>query len=83
MPLRSLAAIGALLLLGSLGCGTRYQRTLVQEQGGTKTLLRAELRGGGTVSKGYAHPVTIAGVRIAHILASIDYSEVESSGTGA
>ena len=55
-----------------LGCGTRYTRVPVYEDELTTVLLRAELRDGQPVDRGFAHPATIAGVRLAHVLAQID-----------
>ncbi len=62
----------ALCLLATLACGPRYARVLVREQDGLRAALRAELRGGDAVARGFAHPATIAGVRLAHVLARID-----------
>ncbi len=82
MPSRSaLVLLSALVLaIGGLGCGVRYQRTLVQEQGGLKTQLRTEIRGRTQVHKGHSHPATIAPIRVSHILARIDVRMKEGEG---
>src|SRR5262245_14338479 len=63
---------GGGLLLASTGCGTRYARVPVSDDGSIKVVLRAELRDGQPVDRGFKHPATISGVRIAHVLAQID-----------
>jgi hypothetical protein len=62
----------AAVLVASLGCGTRYTREPVYTDDFAKVLLRAELREGEPVPRGFAHPATISAVRLAHILAQID-----------
>jgi hypothetical protein len=62
----------AALLLASLGCGTRYARVPVHSDDLTQVTLRAELRDGAPVPRGFAHPATLSGVRLAHVLAQID-----------
>jgi hypothetical protein len=75
--------VAAALLLASLGCGTRYARVPVHSDDLTQVVLRAELRGGKPVARGFAHPATIAGVRIAHVLAQIDVRvDKGDEGTG-
>lgn len=68
------ASLAALLaaLVGSAGCGTRYARVPVHADDAAKVVLRAELRDGKPVDRGFAHPATISGVRLAHMLAQID-----------
>jgi hypothetical protein len=63
-----------LLLAAALlaGCGTRYARVPVHQGDDASVVLRAELRDGEPVERGFAHPATISGVRIAHVLAQID-----------
>jgi hypothetical protein len=63
--------LGLGLLLG-MGCGTRYARVPVSEDEGLQVVLRAELRDGQAVERGFLHPATISAVRIAHVLAQID-----------
>jgi hypothetical protein len=66
------------LLLASLaaglaiGCITRPAKVPIFEEGGVDIFLRSDVRGFSTVEKGYSHPVTIAPVRIAHILSRLD-----------
>ena len=60
------------LTLASAGCGTRYVRVPLQEDDDTKVLLRAELRDGKPLDRGFHHPATISGVRLAHMLAQLD-----------
>jgi hypothetical protein len=59
-------------LVGSAGCGTRYARVPVHADDAANVVLRAELRDGEPVDRGFAHPTTISGVRLAHMLAQID-----------
>lgn len=60
------------LLLASVGCGTRYARVPVHSDDLTQVVLRAELRDGKPVPRAFAHPATISGVRLAHVLAQVD-----------
>jgi hypothetical protein len=62
---------GAALWLG-FGCGTRYARVPVHADDLTQVVLRAELRDGRPVARGFAHPATISGVRLSHVLAQLD-----------
>jgi hypothetical protein len=68
---RSGLLLAAALLLAN-GCGTTYLRVPVHEDELTRVLLRAEKRDGQPVERGFAHPATISGVRLAHVLAQID-----------
>ena len=54
----------------AIGCATRP--TPVFDESGVRVFVRADVRWFRTVEKGDAHPVTIAPVRIAHILSRID-----------
>ena len=83
---RSLAplALGlALVTSAASGCGARYSRHVLHDQGGVKVVLRAELVAGETVARGHSHPATIAGVRLAHILSRIDvrFGAIAEDGT--
>lgn len=66
----------AAIALVATGCITRPSKTDVYtEATGTSDVdvfLRSEVRGFTTVKKGFSHPITIAPVRLAHILARID-----------
>ena len=63
-------AVACLVAGLALGCATRP--TPVFDEGGIRVFLRSDVSWFRTVDKGYAHPVTIAPVRIAHILSRID-----------
>jgi hypothetical protein len=54
----------------AFGCATRP--TPVFDEAGIRVFLRSDMRWFRTVDKNYSHPVTIAPVRIAHILSRID-----------
>ena len=64
--------LAAAALLASLGCGATYSRVPVHEDELTQVVLRAELRDGKPVDRGFHQPATISGVRLAHVLAQID-----------
>jgi hypothetical protein len=64
--------LGLLAALLATGCLTRSITTPVFEQGQTQVLLRSQKKGGGTLPKGYAHPLAISAARVAHILSRID-----------
>ncbi len=49
-------------------CGPRYARVKVQDSGGISIKLRSQ-KG---VERGFAHPATISGARLAHILSFVD-----------
>jgi hypothetical protein len=60
-------------VLASLpACGPRYTRTVVHDADDLKVLLRARIVDGRPEARDFSHPATIAGVRIAHILARLD-----------
>jgi hypothetical protein len=54
------------------GCGARYARVPVHQDESASVVLRSELRGGKPLERGFAHPATISGVRLAHVLAQLD-----------
>jgi len=68
------AVLAAVLALG--GCITRPSKQDVYSDDASdyavEVFLRKDVRGFSTVQKGYSHPVTVAPVRIAHILSRID-----------
>lgn len=74
---RPLAAAFLLLAGGALAlaCGPRYARTTVHDARDLRVSLRAELREGEPVDRGFEHPATISGVRVARILARIAVRE--------
>jgi hypothetical protein len=59
-------------LVAGAGCGTRYARVPVHEDDLATVVLRSELRDGEPLERGFAHPASISGVRLAHVLAQID-----------
>jgi hypothetical protein len=72
-----LAAILLLALLAgaSSACVTRTSRQTVFVQGQTEVILRSQKKGGRAIDRGFEHPVTIAPVRVSHILSRIDMRE--------
>jgi hypothetical protein len=68
-----LCALGiAVLACWATGCITRPVKQEVVDQDGIQIFLRSEERWTTPIDKGYSHPVTIAPVRMAHILSRID-----------
>jgi hypothetical protein len=65
----------ALLALAASGCITRTTRQTIFDAGGNKVILRGETRGGTPVDRGFGHPLTIASIRMAHILSRIDVED--------
>jgi hypothetical protein len=75
-PRPAAAAVAvALAALATAGCITRTVHETVLDQPGMTVILRGEKRGTTPVEQGYAHPFTIAGVRLAHILSRIDLED--------
>ncbi|HEY5657795.1 MAG TPA: hypothetical protein VIY27_08385 [Myxococcota bacterium] len=66
------AALSALVLLLATGCLTRPVREDVFKEDTIEVFLRSEKRWSQTLEKQYEHPVTIASVRMAHILSRVD-----------
>jgi hypothetical protein len=62
----------ALLAVLATGCITRPVKQEVFDQDGIQVFLRSEVRWTTPIDQGYSHPVTIAPVRMAHILSRID-----------
>lgn len=54
------------------GCWTRTVKQVVQDKDDIKVILRAEKRGTSLVPKGYQHPITISGVRLANVLSQVE-----------
>ena len=67
---RRIALLAALAAASAGGCLTRPEP--IFEESGIRVFLRSDTRWMRTVEKGYSHPVTIAPVRVAHILSRID-----------
>ncbi len=76
-----LAAAGlcALLLVATSGCIARTVREDVFKEGDTEVFLRATKKGSKLVDRGYDHPISIAPVRIAHMLSRMDLRLPESN----
>jgi len=66
------ALLGATLCSG---CGPKLVRETVYENEGVRVELRRTIKDGAPVARGYAHPATIADVRLAHILALVSYED--------
>ena len=76
-----LLALLAVLLLPSFGCGAKYVRKTIHDDGDVSVVLRAEVRSGERFQRHFGHPATISSVRIAHILSRIDVrTDVEDQG---
>jgi hypothetical protein len=54
------------------GCMTRQVRTPVYDENNVRVFLRQDTKGGKGVDQGFAHPVTIAPIRITNILSRIE-----------
>ncbi|MDH3519474.1 MAG: hypothetical protein OEM49_03380 [Myxococcales bacterium] len=65
-------ALALLAVLVGTGCVARGVRQDVFKEGSIEVFLRGEKRWTRTLAKNYEHPVTIAPVRLAHILSRID-----------
>jgi hypothetical protein len=78
-PQQRIAAFVLLALVAgaSSACVTRTVRQTLVDDGSTQVILRGQKRGSNPVDKGFEHPVTIATVRIAHILSRIDLRQKE------
>ena len=74
-PLRLAALAVALASLAATGCITRTVRQTLLDDGQNRVILRGEKRGGTPVDRGFDHPITIAPVRLAHILSRIDLQD--------
>ncbi len=70
----ALLAAGLALTLCS-GCGPKLVRETIYDGDGVRVERRHTLKSGSPVVRGYAHPVTIAGVRVAHILATLNHED--------
>lgn len=62
------------LVLGT-ACGPKVVRQPIYESAQVAVVLRHSIEDGEPVSHGYEHPVTISGVRVAHILASFSFED--------
>jgi hypothetical protein len=68
-------ALAALVLLSLTACGPKLVRERVFEGAQTRVELQRREKSGEVVPRGFAHPATIADVRIAHILASLVFED--------
>ncbi len=75
---RALLSAGLALAVCS-GCGPKLVRETVFEGDGVHVELRRSVQGGSPVARGYEHPVTIAAVRVAHILALINHEDAKGA----
>ncbi|MDX1649041.1 MAG: SHOCT domain-containing protein [Myxococcota bacterium] len=77
--------MAALLLVALLlpACGPRYRRTVVQEEGGITVTVRSLAGDDGMAPRGFNHPATISGIRLAHILSRIDVRLSAGADDGA
>jgi len=74
-PLGIAALAVALASLAATGCITRTTRETLLDDGQNRVILRGEKRGSTPVDRGFDHPITIAPVRLAHILSRIDLQD--------
>ncbi len=74
-PLRLAALAVALASLAASGCITRTVRQTLFDDGHDRVILRGQKRGGTPVDRGFDQPITIAAVRLAHILSRIDLED--------
>jgi hypothetical protein len=68
------------LCLALVACGPRYARRPVEGEPGITIFLRGEKQGDSLADRGYEHPVTIAPVRLTHILSQIDVRKGAGEG---
>ncbi|MFQ5415465.1 MAG: hypothetical protein ACE5FL_00305 [Myxococcota bacterium] len=75
-PIGRSRALSAILVsaiaAATAGCITRSVRQTFFEDSTTRILLRSEEKGGESIDRGYAHPIHIAPVRLAHILSRLE-----------
>lgn len=67
-----LVALCIPLVLSVAGCWTRVRKEVLQDKEGLKVILRSQTRGGDPIDKGFQHPITISGVRLANALSRIE-----------
>jgi len=83
LPGHALASllVVALLATSIAGCATRAVRQTVYDNQHTEVFLRGQVKRGETVDRGFQHPLTIAPVRVVHILSRIDLRTEAKKGT--
>lgn len=64
------------------GCWTRTSKQTVFDKEGIKIILRSQKRGGETIPKGFQHPATISGVRLANVLSRIEVRTSDEENEG-
>ncbi|MFQ5698597.1 MAG: hypothetical protein ACE5IL_09975 [Myxococcota bacterium] len=67
-------------LAAALGCGPTVVRQPVFDNGSVKVILRHVEKDGAPLPRGFEQPVTIADVRLAHILASLSFGRGKTQG---
>jgi hypothetical protein len=72
LNVRFLRRIALAILASGLAISCTTTPTPIFEEGGIRVFLRSDTRWFRTVQKDFSHPVTIAPVRVAHILSRID-----------
>lgn len=80
MTARRRRTVATALALLAAGCGPRYERVETFDEPGLRVVLRSETRDGKPVPRGFAHPATIASVRLAHVLARLDVRKGSEEG---
>jgi hypothetical protein len=73
----------ALLLLPLAACGPKRVEEPVYSSPNARVSLRRIIESGEPVARGYEHPVIIADVRVAHILALLSYEDPEQARNAA
>lgn len=71
----------AVLIVAVAGCGPSYKRRTIESGSKVEVVLRS-LKGSeeSPAHEGYAHPVSVSGIRMTHILAQLDVREDASEG---
>jgi hypothetical protein len=72
-------SVAAALCAPLLACGPKLVREPVFTREGVTVELRRTVDGGEPVPRGYDHPIQIAAVRVAHILATVSHSQGEEA----
>lgn len=75
LPRRLAGFALALTALAASGCITLTDRQTVFDDGQNKVMLRSQKRGSKPIDRSFDHPLTIAPVRMAHILSRIDVED--------
>jgi len=62
-----------------VGCGAKTVRRTVSDDGSIQITLRGQTKGGTPIDRGFQHPASISGVRLAHLLSRIDIRTEEEN----